>query len=244
MQVSSAVVSLFFLSTRLLAQDALHLQTAQTQRLSEEASQTFSGTVVVQNLAYEKDVTIHYRSTQDGLQYGTWLAAKAHYDHARDAGHEVWTFVSDALPSQVRGNDFEFYLILTTLGQTFQDHNPEHPYRVGSGYLDSEGHPRFLLAAAPMAVESASYAPRGGGQWLITAWTQPEYDAVEAIYSMDGWKTVLHAEASQAYSIAGKPVWFLRIPGDGQAICFALKAEGENVEAWDNNDGRNHCTSF
>lgn len=200
------------------------------------------GYIEVENLAYEKEVTVVYR-VGDGL----WREEPAAYAAPTVAGREAWSF---SLPPVKLGmkqcSHFELMVRARLAGQTVWDAGDGAGYRVGVGYDPRV--PGVVLGQARLLAEnvqerrSANLATKSVSGSVLVKNLDPA-KRVLVVYTSDGWRTQATAEAQFDRSVAeGVELWSygIDLPTSAREVDFALMTEMNGEVAWDNNFGRNY----
>lgn len=217
---------------------------------------TWGGIVEVENLAYDKEVTVAYQ----GIGGGAAGQVNAGYLTTLPSGRELWSF------SGAGGNGTtQLRVRYQAAGRELWDNNGGWDYwgRIetvsGLGLVAVESP---LGAAVDVAVTEATVTVPARGRPNIELWAQilvrnRAYEKhVQVIYSMDGWRTVQAADAAYQYGDGmGGELWqgHVIISPDATELSFAVSAKVGGSEAWDNNFGQNftcksdplliwHCT--
>ncbi len=203
---------------------------------------TWGGVVEVENLAYDKQVTVAYQ----GLGGGAAGESAAAYLGTVASGRELWRFgnVGSNGTTQLR-------VRYRAAGHEFWDTNGGVDYwgRIdpldGSGLMGRESP---LGSGVDVVVTAASVSFPGRGRPNTELWTQllvrnRTYDKqVRLVSSTDGWATVHTADGAYHYGDGpGGEVWTAHQivdPGATQ-ISFAVSARMDGSESWDNNFGAN-----
>jgi hypothetical protein len=207
--------------------------------------QDASFTVVVRNLAYDKQVAIHVNN-----QDGTWVDLPAQYVGPADDGREVWRASTQYSSSNnVAPRDLEFVAMYTVNGQTYWDNNNGQNYFLGQ----NEG----TLLHGTNVLAANSYLSSDGYFTVSVDVQNLAYDKqVKIVYTPDNWATVREAFASYSYGYTyayayvpspnanGVERWTLSLPNTGaQNIQFAVAYTVNGQTSWDNNFGHNYSAS-
>ncbi|XXX79383.1 hypothetical protein WMF30_11465 [Sorangium sp. So ce134] len=109
--------------------DVVRLEYAKRRRGGDPPVSEVSGVVLVDNIAHDKQVLIHYRDAA-----GEWRAAPARYDSAPPWGSpERWVFSGIAYPADYP-EPARFAIQYLVAGREYWDNNRQHDY-----LLDPEG---------------------------------------------------------------------------------------------------------
>ncbi len=202
-------------------------------------------TVLVKNLAYDKQVVIHGRDLS-----GAWVDLSATYAGPADNGYEVWkasrTYANYPSGPAETTRDLEFVVRYTVNGQTYWDNNNGQNYVLGkndgslviganvlvaSSYLDNSGHfslgvdVRNLAYGKDVAVV---YSKDGGQTWQEAALT----------YNYSYVYGYAHLSSPNVHNIER---WTAFISGNlTQTIRFAVRYTVNGQTYWDNNFGHDY----
>lgn len=211
------------------------------------------GQVVVENLAYEKQVTIVY--TLDGG--GSWQETQACFAKSLGGNKDLFIFAIGMGESDYNnGNYFSrqtrFAVKYQVAGQTFWDNNGGSDYSVGTKGYDRK-HPRILLGCANvrlMGMQSRPVYP-GSDNWCFEGWVAVKnlgyHKKINIVYSLDNWATVKVAATAYNGTHGNAEVWIysvsdVRLPG--QRYSFAVSYEVNGQTYWDNWNGDNYFLEF
>jgi len=200
-----------------------------------------SFSVVVDNIASEKEVYIHHER-----QDGTWTDIPMHYAGPAGEGKELWK-VSDTLTVW----DDEFAVKMVVNGSEFWDNNFGNNYkRLSQGYI--------IGKSESVVVSGFGVSPQGdtGVSRVFTSIVVdnlgPAKD-VELVYTTDGWNTQVVRPATYAGprpligfgsypnpSENNAELWtaFFEIP-EGTQAQFYVKYSVNGVDYFASNDGEN-----
>lgn len=203
---------------------------------------TWGGVIEVENLAYDKQVTVAYQ----GLGGGAAGEAPASYLRTLPSGRELWTFGSTG------GNGTsQLRVRYRAAGRELWDSNGGWDYwgriesATGVGLVGVESP---LGLGIDVVVTEASVSLPARGRPNTELWAQilvrnRAYEKqVRLVSSTDGWRTVRAADAAYQYGDgAGGELWTARqiVDSDATEISFAVSAQQGGSEAWDNNFGQN-----
>jgi len=203
-----------------------------------------TGYVEVENLAYNKEITILYYVRQTG----EWHETKASYVCPTWGGKEAWYFETPEYSFSARLSlEFQFAVKYTVNGKEYWDNNDKNDYKVSVGarpiYSD------FAMGSAKVFLFNAqSYRWHKDGNEIVSlmgkiALEDLGYDkTVKLVYTTDNWTTVNEAAASYAGPAAsGGEYWNFNIelPASVQDIQFAIAYIVGGATYWDNNFLRN-----
>lgn len=209
--------------------------------------------VVVANLAYAKQVSIHYRKTD-----GTWGNFPLSYNRPANPGKEVWTgFFSNTgggSDMPLVADPIEFAVKYQVNGNTYWDNNGGNNYRVGHN-----GGTILVNSNVYNATYNATVANTNSVGGYLTVKNIAPAKQVQVHFTLDNWATVQVVNASynpafwnSAYSNAPNPnsygfeEWSYQIPVGNTAttLKYALKYTVNGVTYWDNNFGNNYTTTI
>ncbi|MBW1810732.1 MAG: hypothetical protein JRJ87_21245 [Deltaproteobacteria bacterium] len=203
------------------------------------------GYIEVENLAYEKQVVVHYLDRQSG----NWRDIQAVFLQSLSDNKEVWYFESEEVGYSPRlSADFQFAIRYSVNGEEYWDNNAGKDYRISTG-------PRplyptdLVLGKSEVALRKANGHNSWTGNTLegFVHLKNLAYDkAVKIVYTIDGWDSV-----NEGYASYGRPLsdnqeaWYFSIPlggGYGQvmAVEFAICCEVNGIQIWDNNFYQNY----
>ncbi len=156
------------------------------------------GDVDVKNLAYQKDVVIHY--TTDGIQ---WKDVGAVYDKALPCNKEVWRFSVTLGEKPYNKGTFKsfncsFAIRYTVDGRIYWDNNEWEDYHVSTVGSESRyetitlGKPVYLFSAQGQKVRLPYHALVSyfSGKIMTKDPVGEKYRQIEIIYTTDNWRTV------------------------------------------------------
>ncbi|GEM_PF-1655460 len=193
-------------------------------------SYSYKGTfqIVVENLAYEKDVAIWAKVGS------TWQAIPATYVESLPGNLELWTAPAS------NGED-RFAVRYTVSGATYWDNNAGWDYVFPKAYDEFNA---ITGRESPVVLGQASVS---GGQLVALAAIQNLAYAkvVGIVYTVDDWQTVQVAYASYHWTMSsGLEVWRVQaMVGSSTDVQFALFYFVLGNEYWDNNFWRNYAVS-
>lgn len=184
--------------------------------------------IVVQNLAYEKQVSIWAE------QGGEWQDIEASYVEQLNDGLELW----QAPASNSEGS---FVARFTTNGTTYWDNNNFLNYEFPKAYDEfsalSGNQYKVILGSANMSA---------GNLHVDIGVHNIAYDkTVGIVYTTDHWASVQTAYASFSRTMnSGMEVWHLDVPvGSTAEVQFAIFYHVAGSEHWDNNFWRNYTVT-
>lgn len=196
-------------------------------------------TLVVKNLAYEKQVAIHLRDVS-----GQWVDLAASYAGPAEAGHELWK-VSHTFPTTVPTRDLEFVAKYTVNGQTYWDNNNGQNYFLGK----NDGP---LLKDVNVLVSSAFLRADGTLDVAVDVRNLAYTKTVTVVYTTNGGQTWHSAAASYVpgytYGYAyitspnaqGIERWSVSTNIGAQSVLFGVRYDVNGTYYWDTNFGPNY----
>lgn len=217
-----AVVGVVGFSSKVFADDLspVELYYAHTVYY-EDGSQGFQGEVSIQNIAYAKNVIIHY--TLDGTNWDDLNASYLEKD-SNNPGYEVWSFAK----YYIGVKPIEFAIKYEVNGQTYWDNNNGSNY-----YLYPETNPCVLqkslinLTPYPGLDATSLYTKNTGSS-----------DAAYVRYSTDNWNTYQDAALTVNHVYGDVTEWNTAILPINAKYAFYYVSNGNTY--WDNNYGNNY----
>lgn len=236
-----------FSSTSALAADEVRLLKA-VSTVGSKYGQTWqdtSYTLLVKNLAYTKQVSIHLKQPD-----GSWTDLAASYVGPAGSGVELWRATKqyatyNVPPDALR--DLEFVAKYTVNGQTYWDNNGGANYRLGQ----SDGP---LLNGVNVLVDSSFWRDTGDLDVSIDLKNLAYTKNVTVVYTTDNWATSHEAAAShviggytlgyayiQSPNAKGVERWLARIPAiSGTQLRFYVRYQVNGQTYWDSNFGQDY----
>lgn len=218
--------------------DTLPAQLYYSQRVLDSRSGTshLEGYISIQNLAFEKNVTVHY--TYDGGK--TWYDAPASYLKTDlNDNSEVWKFQT---MSVYYLQPITYCIKYEVNGQTYWDNNN------GKNYTDGAFGKSYVYA---QSINAETY----NGSNYISFYTATRNipgsnsKVVKVRYTEDNWNT--YKDVDTAYpvgsaSTADTTEWSTNVTVSSSAkqVKFAVLYEVDGVQYWDNNFGSNYTVNF
>jgi hypothetical protein len=205
---------------------------------------TFMGYIEIENAAYRKEVTVHYKL------YDEWRDVAAAYVKSLGNNKELWYFTYTNIGFNPFGGwDISFAIKYVVNGQTYWDNNGGADYHVGAGPRNF--YPDFAWGKSIVALQTAQYnnavsAPFFTGR-VYTKYAEGD-KSVKIVYTTDNWATVKECIAQYSYDDSDFwggnkcSVWWYNVPVEGSPanIKFAIAYTLNGSTAWDNNFGRNY----
>lgn len=196
------------------------------------------GFIEVENIAYNKSVTIHYSFDEI-----TWKDASASYYKQTLNNNEAWEFSVD--DTNYTGSTCTFAIKYEVGGQTYWDNNNGQNYKVSisGGTLGED----YAIGNAGLKVAYSSYRPlvyQGVFSGSIIVKNLAYQKSVKVRYTTDNWSSYTEASASYGRSLSnGLEVWAFstsNIPADWSTLKYAVSYTVNGVTYWDNNFGENY----
>ncbi|CAH1223239.1 hypothetical protein PAECIP111893_04938 [Paenibacillus plantiphilus] len=198
---------------------------------------SFQGAVEVENLAYQKKVTVVYNAGNQG-----WKEFQAQYLGKTEGNLEAWTF-------KLENPDFankriQFAIKYEVNGQTYWDNNNGYNTDFHIGLGPDVTVPSVVLRKSRLITGDYSASDEGlkGQVHLLNIAYQKE---VKIVYSTDGWATRKEALAKYDGKLPGSSnieTWSFQIglPESVQKAEFAVAYKVNGVTYWDNNLKQNY----
>ena len=223
--------------------------------------------VLVQNLAYAKQVYIHMTTYN-----GTWIDLPLSYSRPAANGYEVWSGIYDQVAGPVWNVQFDVKYIVN--GQTYWDNNN------GANYSLAANSGTLLVGAMvynewnswynPYQSNYPIYANGGIYNGSVTLANVGPTKLVNVVYTTDGWKTNHTVAATYSSKFwpggpfpggadypggpyAGAPNpnsygfedWAFSFPvGSASQIQYAISYTVNGQTYWDNNFGNNYVVNI
>ncbi|WP_113671964.1 carbohydrate-binding protein [Vallitalea guaymasensis] len=193
------------------------------------------GKIAVKNLAYRKNVVVHY--TYDNK---TWNDVYASYLKTSTDGYEIWTFETPLQPS----NDFyyeyncQFAIKYEVNGQTYWDNNNTKDYLLKGFNLRSlQGD---VLNKCQLLVDDCYYINGLNGTIVFQDYNPTKVVTVR--YTTDNWKTYKDIKAyKHPLDIYNNlETWTFKIPEIADKYEFAIMCQVNGNTFWDNNFDKNY----
>ncbi|TAA41814.1 carbohydrate-binding protein [Corallincola spongiicola] len=201
----------------------------------------FKGDILVENLAYDKKVTV-----VASINGEEWQEYEADYAESLDNGLELWRF-SEMSPYSL--SEYQFAIKYEVNGETFWDNNNHSDYlltKVEGGRVENNFilHSDFMIKNQKM---NDWYRSRDGFYYMTgTLYLQNLgfEKQVDVVYTTDGWQTVETAEARyiDSNNDGSSEEWSYSLKSEvaNQHVEFAIRYRVNGDEYWDNNFGRNY----
>lgn len=209
--------------------------------------------VQVANLAYVKNVAIHYKKTD-----GSWGNFPLSYNRPASAGNEVWSgwFSNTSGGQDMPGvaEPIEFAVRYQVNGSVYWDNNGGTNYKIAQN-----GGTILIDRNVYNAIYSPSVANTNAVSGYVTVKNNAPVKQVQVHYTLDNWTTVHIANATfnpafwnGGYSNAPNPnnygfeewSWEVPVGNSATTVKYAIKYTVNGVSYWDNNFGRNYETTI
>jgi len=194
---------------------------------------TATGYVEVENIAYNKSVTIHY--SFDGTD---WLDCAAEYYKPTWGNYEAWKFETTGKPallSQVGIVTIQFAIKYEVNGQTYWDNNNGNNYFVKvNKYLPDQ----FDFGVGGVANYYANVY-NGATEGYLQLKDLGDSKDVKVIYTTDNWSTSNQVNAQEQYSFYQSEVemWEFTLPTTSSNLKYKLSYTVNGTTYVDDNFG-------
>ncbi|MDR0914503.1 MAG: CBM21 domain-containing protein [Oscillospiraceae bacterium] len=196
------------------------------------------GYIEVENLAYDKEVIVHY--TTGG---GVWQEAEASYFAPTWGNKEAWYFETASYSRYYQASYYcEFAIEYKVNGYSYWDNNGGNNYQISFPM----GPPVYLANftfGATKVVNALNNTYLGGRPSSVTIVLENvAYNKIVKVrYTTDDWATYSEVDAtfqegSQSYN---NEIWYASLAGTG-ATEYAISYTVNGVTYWDNNFGQNY----
>lgn len=205
-----------------------------------------SGYVEVSNIAYNKNVTIHY--TFNGT---TWDDISAEYYKPTLGNKEAWYFhfghfsnIGEPGP----GTTFTFAIKYEVNGQTYWDNNNGQNYEINIGFYSTAN--TYTIGNCGLKVLSYGAASEYNTLYGGIVLKNLAYNKVVKVrYTTDNWATYKEISATYDSGLAyGQEFWTFRdesLPDDWETLDFAVYYTVNGTTYWDNNFEANYtCINY
>lgn len=199
--------------------------------------------VKVKNIAYVKDVQIHYRAPFSGIWRDARLAWKDNYGN-----YDL--FALEPQPDFGASPFAEFAIRYASGGETYWDNNNSANYLLSAAGALTTGNNVMLNSANRVlgGTAGASYVTGIQGEILVSNLSYQKKVGIR--YSSDGWKSYLDIGASYNHSLGGTlESWIFgrntspEALGQGEFAVYYQNGETGRYY-WDNNFGQNYDIRF
>lgn len=190
------------------------------------------GYVEVENIAYDKKVTIHY--SFDGKE---WDDCDAEYYKPTHGNYEAWKFETPTKVPSYRGTiTVQFAIKYEVNGQTYWDNNNGQNYSIYAGYSDPG---RFDFGIGGIANRTAYKSGDNVRGWLqLKDLGDPK--EVKVIYTTNNWATTNEVNAqyyTTFYANNYVQEWSYTIPTSSSNLKFKLSYTVNGITYVDDNFG-------
>jgi len=199
------------------------------------------GYIEVENIAYSKNVTVHY-----SLDDKTWKDAPASYYKSAANNKEIWSFsIQDKEFSTT--SDCTFAVKYEVDGKTYWDNNNGQNYKL-KVWLWSFGE-NYAVGNVGIKVDSSSsnYAPFVSSDNVFSGPVMVKNLAyqkeVRVRYTTDNWESFTEIPANYESTISnGLEEWTFNttLPADWSTLEYAVSYRVNGLTYWDNNFGSNY----
>lgn len=192
--------------------------------------------VAVQNLAFEKQVSVHW--TRDNWGAATQDCALS-YEGSLGNNLELWG--SDCRIDGGSNTDSAWLAVQATMnGTTYWDNNHGQNYAIGVGgyhtLLGMYTSPNLAIRDQGYVEDEQTTSQVASGTALV--WPYDGNKSVSVIWSIDNWATTNTTAASEQSD--GAFTWSVPVNApSGTKFTWALAYAVDGVTFWDNNDGQN-----
>ena len=206
--------------------------------INSPSQQRFVADILVKNLAYQKQITVHMLDPQGG---GQWIDIDAQFVESVSNNKELWR-VSKGFTTSQPLSKFQFAVRYGVAGQTYWDSNGGQNYTLSNNYGGYQG--VYLPASTPVRVRDISRCRAKGCQdntLQVDLRNLGYQKQVSVAYSVDNWATVQSAPLvyQTSTTVDGIEHWTVKLPPfDAAKLAVSYTVNGTTV--WDNNFGLNH----
>lgn len=222
-----------FTASSALAADEVRLLEARSLACGGASSCVpfLDATIEVKNIAYVKQVGIHYRAAD-----GSWQRHPAQYKAPTRTGFESWTLNMSSVPSS-------YAIYYTVNGVTYWDNNNGRNYAHSQTQYDAQLGPGVYLGDAEGAWNGTATSGLISGDILVR--NMGAAKTVKAVYTDNAWTTTREGWASYKKTLpSGVELWtwqLATVPNVEPAkVQLAWYLNWGSGGAWDNNFGRNY----
>ncbi len=198
-----------------------------------------TGYVEVENIAYAKNVTIHY--SFDGID---WYDCAAEYYKPTWGNREAWKFTTPGKYPGYRGTvTVHFAIKYEVNGQTYWDNNDKQNYSVAAGYYT----PTYFDFGVGGIANELSYSYDGGVKGYLQLKDLAYEKDVKVIYTTDNWSTTNEVQAEYVRTSEIKNYvqqWGFDIPTDSADLKYKLSYTVNGVTYVDDNFGEYYTSEF
>lgn len=214
------------------------------------------GYVEIENLAYTKQVVIHYSAGS-----AAWTTVNAVYVASIGNNREIWKFTTGETVYLPRwgGCSFDFAVEYKVNGRSYWDNNNGSNYKIDCGGV-GVSRPQQVLSGSALYTEGYNVSvvwtgPYTADKTLAGTIVLKNLDYTKSVkvrYTTDNWATVKEANGVWVSMITtptggatGLEKWSFSValPSGAATVKFAVSYTVGNVTYWDNNWGRNYTVS-
>ncbi|MGE5446346.1 MAG: endonuclease/exonuclease/phosphatase family protein [Ignavibacteriales bacterium] len=216
-----------------------------------DAQQDLVFFMLVENLAYDKQVEVHWAG-EDGV----WRTLPAEYHSATGQSREIWYAQAKFYLSEetLLPGDIEFALRYRVLGKEYWDNNYRQNYAINadSGVQVAQEVPLLNIEFNPMLQHGQQFYPitvavRHSLQpkGVYIHWTTDHWESVHTtpcFFKRKHWDKTLWSNARNPNKY-GYGIWISQIKvDDAYRVEYAIACETATRTIWDNNFGQNYLT--
>lgn len=191
-----------------------------------------TGYIEVENIAYNKNVTVHY--SYDGTD---WYDCAAEYYKPTWGNYEAWKFSIPGIAYGYRSSvTIQFAIKYEVNGQTYWDNNNQQNYSVAAGYDTTN---RFDFGVGGIANLYANRYSNSIDGALELKNLGAEKD-VKVIYTTDNWVTTNQVNAEYFYTFEENDyveLWNYSIPTTASDVQYKLSYTVNGTTYIDDNFG-------
>lgn len=191
-----------------------------------------TGYIEVENIAYDKDVTVHY--SYNGTD---WYDCSAEYYKPTWGNYEAWRFSIPGIAYGYKSSvTIQFAIKYEVNGQTYWDNNNGKNYSVAAGYETTS---RFDFGVGGIANFYANRYNNSINGALELKNLGPE-KIVKVIYTTDNWATSNEVNAEYFYTFeknSSVELWNYTIPTTASDIKYKLSYTVNGITYVDDNFG-------
>ncbi|TAA46938.1 carbohydrate-binding protein [Corallincola spongiicola] len=224
--------------------------------------QSFSFDIRVDNLTFDKKVSIHYRDS-DGIWYDRPAVFAGSIDNSQELWQAGWERVTSSPYEKKEPLELEYVIKYEVDGTTYWDNNDGQNYRlfVGEGeQITTPVYADFSVASKPSVYNYNGQETKVPGSFRVSLFLQNLGYAkeVKIHYSYDNWATtyvgdaVFQAQRYLGYASIhypndyGTEYWAFTTRGDeaqdssATQVDYAISYTVNGETYWDNNFGNNY----
>ena len=191
-----------------------------------------TGYVEVENISYDKNVTIHY--TFNGTD---WYDCAAEYYKPTWGNYEAWKFTTPGISYGYRGSvTVQFAIKYEADGQTYWDNNNGQNYSVAAGYDTTNRFDFGVGGIADLSTYRYSSSINGYAELKNLGYEKD----VKVIYTTDNWVTSNEVNAEYYYTFEKNEnveLWKYTIPTTASNVQYKLSYTVNGITYVDDNFG-------